>query len=42
MPILRSALATNETAEDARRLVNELGRRGFHEYRTLLGDGGAS
>lgn len=36
--VLRATLANAETAEAARRLVNELGRRGFHEYRALLGD----
>ena len=36
--VLRAALARAETAADARTLVNELGRRGFHEYRILLGD----
>ena len=35
--ILRLGLANPETEAAARALINELGRRGFHEYRSLLG-----
>jgi hypothetical protein len=42
VPILQSALANAGTTTRARALVNELGRRGFHEYRNLLEGGGGS
>ena len=37
--VLQASLADGRLSEGAKELVNELGRRGFHEYRPLLGGG---